>query len=505
MMYQVIRKLVMSVFAVILGAYQTPVFALEWILRPSLNVEQVYSDNIRLTDTNKQSALVTEVRPGISINGSSPISQFDLNYSAQALYNAQGDSGLDVNNQLQMNTDYELVRDRLFVESSSSISQQNVSNRQTASDNISGGNNTSTVSTFKLSPYWRPHFQGFADGEFRVTYDKVSSKGGESSLSDTSSFSQNINLNSGNDFSLFSWSLLFNNSERSNSDSEDVSFQDSQAEVRYAIGREWSVFAQAGQSSNSFASNSDSSNNGISYTFGGQWQPSQRFRVEAGYGNNRFVTVEVSPFNRLHWTTTYTNNDIGLNTGDTWNTNLNYTTRRSIWNLSYSEDTVTTQQLLLNQAIFETTDDPLQNPVNSGVLRDTRLQTLTDEVFITKTAALSVSFRTGKSDVSVNVSKTLRTFEQSGDDEDVSSLSASWNWQFTRRSSSNLQAGWQKTESDGLNAFSDERYNFSATLTRNILARLNASLSYQYIDQSSNDNLNSYSENRMTANLSLQY
>jgi len=508
MMYQVIRNIALYTAGAVIVIYQTPVVALDWTIRPSLNIEQIYSDNIRLTDTNKQSALVTDVSPGVSINGSSPISNFDFNYRVQGLYNAQGDSGLDVNNQLQMNTDYQLIRDRFFVESSSSISQQNVSNRQIANDNISGGSNSSTVSTFSLSPYWTPHFKGFADGEFRVTYDTVSSKGGESSLSDTDSFSQNINLNSGNDFSLFSWSFSFNNSERSNSDGEDVSFQDSQAEIRYAIGREFSVFARAGQSSNSFASNSDSHNNGISYTLGGQWQPSQRFRLEAGMGNNRFVTVEVTPFNRLHWITTYTNNDIGLNTGDTWNTNLNYTSRRSVWNLSYSEDTVTTQQLLLDQQVFETTDafgNQIQNPLDNGVLRDTSLQSLTDEVFITKTAALSVSFRTGKSDISADVSKTLRFFELSGNDEDVTSLSASWNWQFTRRSSSNLRAGWQKTESDGVNAFSDERFDFSATITRNILSRLNGSINYQYIDQSSNDNLNSYSENRITANLSLQF
>ena len=101
--------------------------------------------------------------------------------------------------------------------------------------------------------------------------------------------------------------------------------------------------------------------------------------------------------------------------------------------------------------------------------------------------------------------KTLRTFEQSGRDEEVTGISASWNWRFARRTSSRLRAGWQQTKSDGLNAFSDERYNFSAALTRNILARLNGSIEYRYVDQSSNDNLNSYSENRITANLSLQF
>jgi len=507
MTYNSTRKLFFCISTAFLAMQHTPASALDWRLRPTFSLREIYSDNIALASSNEKSALVTEVSPGLSLSGSSPISTFDLNYSLQGIYNAQGDSGLDIHNQLQMNTDYEFVRNKLFVESSSSISQQNVSNRSIASDNISGENSSSTVSTFSLSPYWTPHFKSFADGEFRVTYDRVSSKGGESSLSDSNTFSQNINLNSGRDFSLISWSASFNNSVQNNNEGESISFQDSQLELRYAIGREYSVFARGGQSSNSFASQSDSSNNGISYTFGGQWEPSQRFRLEGGYGNNRFITVEITPIiNRLHWITTYTNNDIGLNTGDTWNTELNYTTRRSVWALTYTEETITTQQLLLDEQIFTTTDafgNQITTP--SSNTRSTRLPSLTDEVFVTKTAELSVSFQTGKSDLDAEIFKTIRTFELSENDEEVTGASASWNWQFSRQSSSNLSTSWQKTESDGANSFSDKRFDFSASVTRNFLARLNGSLEYRFTEQSSDDNLNNYSENRITANLSVQF
>jgi len=499
------RKLLFYISTAILALQHTSAFALDWQLRPTLSLTEIYSDNITLASSDEKSALVTEVRPGISLTGSSPISTFDLNYSLQGIHNAQGDSGLDINNQLQMNTDYEFIRNKLFVESSSSISQQNVSNRGIASDNISGDSSSTTISTFSLSPYWTPHFKTFADGEFRVTYDRTSSKGGESSLSDSNTFSQNVNLNSGRYFSLISWSASVNNSVQNNNEGESIRFQSSQLELRYALGREFSVFARGSQSSNSFASNSDSSNNGIAYTFGGQWEPSQRFRLEAGYGNNRFITVEITPIiNRLHWITTYTNNDIGLNTGDTWNTELNYNTRRSVWAVTYTEDTVTTQQLLLDEQIFTTTDafgNQIITPSSNN--RNTRLPSFTDEVFVTKTADLSVSFRTGKSDLNANVSKTIRTYELRQVDEEVTAVSAGWSWQFSRQSSSNLTSSWQKTESDGTNSFSDKRFDISASVTRNFLSRLNGSLEYRYTEQSSDDNLNNYSENRITANLSL--
>lgn len=503
------RKLfVMCASTFFLFFYNTS-WALDWNVSTGLNLEEIYSDNIRLSDANKKSAFVTEVSPSISINGASARSRFDLNYRMQNLYNARGEEGLEINNQLQMNSKYEFYKKRLFLDSSASISQQNVSNRRIASDNISGSEDSTTVNTFLISPYWTPHFNGFADAEFRATYDRVEADEGNSELSETNSFSQNVRINSGRYFSLFSWFLSFNNSVRSNSDSEDVEFQDSQAEIRYAISREFSVFARVGHSSNSFASNSSSNNNGTSYTFGGQWRPSQRFSVEAGYGNNNFVTVEIRPFNRLHWITTYRNNDIGTNTGDTWNTELNYYTRRSDWRASYSEQTLTTQQLLLEQQIFSV---PVNTTDSQGNIIDTqdiffnvRLPTLTDEVFISKTAQISVSFRTGKSDISAEIFKTIRTFELSQNDEEVTGVSASWNWQFLRRTSSIFRSRWQITESDGVDAFSDKRFDVSVALRRNILARLNGTIEYRFVDQQSDDNLNSYSENRVTASLSLRF
>jgi len=65
--------------------------------------------------------------------------------------------------------------------------------------------------------------------------------------------------------------------------------------------------------------------------------------------------------------------------------------------------------------------------------------------------------------------------------------------------------GWQKTESAGLNSFTDNRFDASIFITRRILKRLDGSLGYSYINQDSTSNFNSYTENRITANLSLQF
>jgi hypothetical protein len=512
---KVIRNIIVRVSGAFFLVVHSSVWALNWTVHPSLDFEEVFSDNINQTNSDKESAFVTEISPGISVNGTSAVSTFDFNYRMQTLYNAGGNSGIDINNQLQMNTNYEFVRNKLYLDSSSSISQQNVSNRRIASDNISGGEDTTNVATFRISPYWTPHFKEYADGVFRATYDRVSTDGGSSELSDTDTFSQNIILTSGRRFSYINWSLAFNNSHQKNSDSEDVDFQDSLAVIRYALGRKFNVFARVGHSNNSFAGDSESNNNGVFYTFGGEWRPNQSFRLEAGYGNNSFVTVDISPFRRLHWITTYTNNDIGLNTGgngETWDTALNYNTRRSVWTLSYNEQTTTTQEVLLDDQIFSVEDAFGDRDVNLDGNLNPRLPSLTDDVFIAKRAQLSVSFRTGKSDLSANIFRTTRDFELSGNEEKVTGISGSWDWRFTRRSSLLLRSGWQKTESDGVDSFSDKLFNVSARATRNFItrlggrsARLDGYLEYRFLDQNSDDNLNSYQENRVTAGLTLQY
>ncbi len=504
-----IRKLSHSVLSFTVIFFSGQVYSLDWRLTTNLNVEETFSDNILQTNQNEKTAFVTDVSPGLSLSGVSPWSRFDLNYRLQSLYNAGGSSGIDLNNQLQMNTHYEFVRNRLYVDSSSSISQQNTSNRRIRTDNLSGSSNSTDVQTFRLSPYWTPHFNEYANGEFRVTYDRVDTSGGDSQLSQTDSLSQNIRLNSGRFFKRVGWRLEFNNSTRNNSDSENVDFQDALLELRYTFLRDWNTFFRTGYSNNSFSSTTDSNNNGVFYTFGGQWKPSNRFRVQAGIGNNRFVTVEVMPFNRLRWITTYSNNDIGLNTGDVWNTSISYNTRRSVWTASYSEQTMTTQQLLLDEQIFTVNDAFGDRNTNILETQDpyynSSLPSLTDEVFINKNANISGSIRTGKSVFSSELYWITRSYEISQNDEEVVGISGSWSWDMIKKTRLNVRANYQETSSNGENSFSDTRYEFSVGLTRNILSRLNTRVEYRFVDQSSDDQLNDYVENRISASLNYRF
>ncbi len=476
-------------------------WALNLRFSPSVFLQEVYSDNIRLAPKGEeQSAWVTAITPGFFVNGQSGRYNLNLNYRLQGIYNAGGDSGIDLNHQLQYTSNYILSPGRFFVQSRSSISQQNISNTRIVSDNFTGDqSNTATISTFGIAPTWTPRFGSYANGMARASYDRVSSSQGP--LSDTDSFSQNVMLNSGRYFSKVGWRLNFNNRINQNSSGEDIRFQDSNALLRYNLNRKFSLIAQGGYANNDFQSTTGFSRNGFYYNFGGQWRPSQRFSVSAGYGNNSYVTVFISPFQRLQWTTTYRNNDVGTNTGNVWQTNLRYFTARSVVNLTYNEDTTTVQQVLLeNQFDF---DGTLLEPDDPNFGQDTNFNfglvpTLIDDVFVRRRGELSYSYRTGKSILSTNVFTERRTFQESQVKDEVYGINGTWMWRFMPRTNTFLSSGYQVTDTD----FStDNRFDMAFRVQRSILRQLNGNIEYRYINQSSNSNINSFDENRITLNL----
>ncbi|MBE0437090.1 MAG: TIGR03016 family PEP-CTERM system-associated outer membrane protein [Methylomicrobium sp.] len=490
------RFIVASFSGYLIWGCSTNAWALNLRFRPSIFLQEVYSDNIRLAPKGEEeSAWVTAITPGFFVNGQSGRYNLNLNYRLQSIYNAGGDSNIDLNQQLQFNGNYIVSPGRFFVQARSSISQQNISNTRIVSDNFTGDRgNTSTISTFGIAPIWTPRFGSYANGMVRASYDRVSSSDGP--LSDTDSFSQNVMLNSGRYFSRVGWRLNFNNRINRNSSGEEIRFQDSNALLRYNLNRKFSLLAQGGFANNDFRSTTGFSRNGFYYNFGGQWRPSQRFSISAGYGNNSFVTVFISPFQRLQWTTTFRNNDVGTNTGNVWQTNLRYFTPRSVVNLTYNEDTTTVQQVLFDIIPFE--DDP-DNPTDlDSILFNPANPSLIDDVFVRKRGQLSYSYRTGKSIVSANVFTERRTFQESQVKDEVYGIRGTWMWRFMPRTNTFLSSGYQVTDTD---SSTDNRFDVAFRVQRSILRQLNGNIEYRYINQSSNSNINSFDENRISLNL----
>jgi uncharacterized protein (PEP-CTERM system associated) len=493
------------------------VFAFDWRLRPSLSMSEVFTDNLQLSENAKKSGFISEVAPGISMQGISPWSNMDLNYRLQGLYNAGGRDAVDINHQLQFNSLYQALRNTLFLQTSSSISQQNSTNSFIATDNLTGNNNRVETKNFSVSPYWTPRFGQYASGLFKIgynksTFDNVNSSLGANTdlaISDSESFIRQANLTSGSKFNTVRWNLGYSSNEQSRTTGNDVLFEQYQGDARYFINRKYNVFFQGGYENNDYQTLNNSISNGFFYTFGGQWSPSQYYSLEAGYGNNRHVTVRYNPSTNLTSNITYRNKSVGLNEGDSWDANFNYRIKQAIINFTYSQETTTVQnQLLQLSEQFRVFDQNNIDPLNP--LLNLNSPNFVDSVIISKNARLGLNYATGKSTYNAAIYNTRRSYELSANDQqdDVYGASAGWQWQFQPRLNFYLQPTWQTIDNS---TSSNQRYDIALGLSRAIPINLgrpltmNTRLEFRHINQKSDLSTNDFMENRATANFAVLF
>lgn len=492
------------------------VCAFDWRLRPSLSMSEIFSDNLELSENAKKSGFVSEVAPGISVLGSSPWSNLNLDYRLQGLYNAGGRDAVDINHQLQMNSVYQAVRNTLFLQTSSSISQQNSNNSFIATDNISGNNNRIEARNFSISPYWTPTFGQYASGVVKVGYEKSTFENVNSdidnnslAISDSETYLKQVNLSSGSKFNIVKWGLGYSSQDQSRDSGDDVFFEQYQADARYFISRKYNLFFQGGYENNDYQTLNDNISNGFFYTFGGQWSPSQYYSVEAGYGNNKHVTVQYNPSANLTSSVTYRNKDVGLNLGNSWDANINYRLQQANLNFTYTQETTTVQNQLRQYAEqFKVFDQTSIDPLNP--LLNLNIPSYVDSVIVSKNARLAINYTTGKSTYNAAIYNTQRSYESilDGQQDDVYGATAGWQWQFQPRLNFYLQPTWQSIDNA---TSSNQRYDLALGLSRAIPINLgrpltmNTRLEFRHINQKSDLSENDYMENRATANFAVLF
>ena len=502
---------------ILLGGRQA--HAMQWQYRPNMTMSEIFDDNLNLSQAAKVGGEVSEFAPGVIVSGYSPVDSFNLNYRLQGLYNAQNNDAVNVYHQLHMNSLFQPVANTFYVQTSSSIGQQNASNSLLAGDNIAGKNNRAQTETFTVTPYLTPHFGQYATGlikeGFTGNYVQMPDNSAITStivnpISNSHTLLTQGGLTSGVYFKNFNWSLNYSSKEQHNDSGSLVRIENYAANTRYFVNRVFSVFTETGYENNGYLTNGAANRikNGFYYTVGGKWQPSWWYSLQAGFGNNSQATLRFNPSENMTSHVTYYYKTVGLNLGSSWNAGVNYTTSMSKWVLSYGQETSTVQDLLANQDVFAS------NPLTGGGLTpgfNFSLPSLVNDVIISKTADINFTYRTGKSVISASVFNTRRNYQFSQEFDTLYGASANWQWQAIPRLTYHLRPFWQSTETTSRTSFNSQYYGVSTGLTRGIpinLGRplvLNSSLELRHVEQSSSGSGASYIENRATANFFVQF
>ncbi len=503
-------RIVISV--VVAFVFHSSVYAGQWYVTPALNFIETFSDNINLAPSgSEKSAFVSQINPGISVQHRGGRTNLNLNYQMQNIINQGGGGGVNIHNQLFATGASELVRNRLFLNAASSISQQNIVNTgRVTTSNINSTANRTDVYTASVNPVWTPYFGGYANGVVRLGYDFVNTSTAATGTSNI--YSVNAQLQSGYKFSNIGWRLGYNDSYSDRSLGGNVRFRSYNGEIRYYFTRKYAAILSFGNSSNNFQSNTNTNQNGSYYLAGFAWTPTQKFSLEGGYGQNlQYVQIRVAPSIRTNLSVRFQHSDVGTNTGDVWNAALSHQTGRTNWQARYFEDTTTTQQLLLNQNPF---NQAISNTV-AGVSSNLSLPSLTNQVIVRKQGQLSVSGVTGRSTLNLALFHSRREFQLSLTRDTSIGAAVSWRWRFTPRTNSVLGLSWNRnTTINSAGLVLNQRnniYDVSFRLTRNIgdyfniAKNINGSVEYRFIKQDSSNPTFSYDENRIVALLNILF
>lgn len=301
-----------------LGCITFPVFAGTWTITPTLTLNVTATDNLELSDTNKQSSLITNISPGISIDGSGGRAKLRLNYSMNNLfYSANPSQNNQTQNALNAFGTLEAVENWLFIDASGNIYQQAISPFGAApissSVNTNVNNNITETSTYQISPYIRGSFGSFADYQLRYSLSSTSSQGGDTYDSTTRTWLGSIEGNTR--LANFGWSAYFN--AQSIDQGNLWTTEDNRVNVAltYHITPQFNVSLIGGREEQNFISRQKQSNSSNGYGFA--WSPTERTKIEF-----RRVDRFFGPSNTF---------------------NFSHRTARTAWTMSASEEATSTQ------------------------------------------------------------------------------------------------------------------------------------------------------------------
>lgn len=180
--------------------------AANWTITPTVSANETWTDNVALVDKGKESDLVTDVSPGIRIEGRGARLRLNFDYAFHQLYYNKDSTRDETQNYLNASGALEAVEKWMFVDFSGNISQQSLSafGKQSPSS-INVNRNRTETSTYRVSPYVRGAFGTTADYELRYQATTTRADSGQASNSDTSTWSANLKGATG--FANLAWSL----------------------------------------------------------------------------------------------------------------------------------------------------------------------------------------------------------------------------------------------------------------------------------------------------------
>lgn len=460
-------------------------WAAKWSVTPSLTLSETYTNNVNIGGTgNEQSEFITQINPAITVSGKGRRLQLDFSYNMQNLLYAKNDDRNATFHQLRAHALATLVEDALFVDMSSSVSQQAISLRERSpTDNLTISGNRTDAVKFHVSPYLRHAFGDVAASELRYGYDKTYY---DATGFDSEANSYSAKITSGATFKTFPWGLGYSRNEirASGPSASGAIFEVYTADLRYVASRKLIFTAAGGYENNEYETAPlRQKPSGSFWNTGLIWNPTSRTSVQGSYGKRFF--------------------------GNNYAFSANHVTRRSTWKVSYGENVTTVNLLQPESRIFMISDpstgsifvDPQTGlPILMAVI----IPTLTNDVYISKRWQASLGYKLKRNNFSFLMFNERRFFERTDELQRIRGGNVSWGLQLAPHSNLSINSGVQHIEYS-LDNQADDFWNVGATLNHDIQRNVKGAVELRHAVRNSTGAINESSENRIVARLTVTF
>ena len=470
----------------------------EWATDAGMAVGTYYSDNICLSDLDKKDQWVGTARPDIAVNGSG--GRFSMNLNAGVEYNSLGQSdvscaagqGRNLANReavvprVNMNSEFEMLRDWLTVEATA-FAGQNPINPFAAGGNDAINARENTNITYRYGVGARSERRIDDRARFAARYNYDEQYNAIALLGDSTSNSAQVSL--GTDPAAARLSLGISANYRRVEFEESTlrpafsnDFGSAEVNTAFRINRFFALDGRAGEEFNDFLS-VDEDIDGSFWDAGFSWTPNTRVSVSAGYGERFF--------------------------GATPRLEASYRHKRSDVIISYLR-TVTLPRNLRGQ--FARPDEPFPD---LDELPGDPLGGIGQETFIgqgpiqSDTLSLNWGFQARRTGLRLNARESQQTRFETGASATFRNVSLTLTRQLGAYMSTDLSVGWRKNEGDddsiGLFGQQIEAWTGSWGISRRLGNDTTLSLRYRYTDQQANNDFNTFTENRVSLNLRFRF
>lgn len=300
----------------------------DWKFSPLIEVRETYTDNLRLQRPGlERSEWITEITPGFVLRNHGRRFRFDASYRFRyfAGLNDPDDRVDRTQSQLGATLQAELIDNLLYFDGSASISQQAISAFEPLPGDNAFSNNRSEVRGYRATPSLRHSFGNTASVQLSYTHDMVDA--GHDAVGTSEGDTLAFSLASGSTFDTLGWNVQASRQQVDYEFAPETTSTSGSLGLRYVLGRTLALTANVGHDEYDYQALGGETG-GRSWSAGFNWAPSSRTRVDATAGKRYY--------------------------GSSYYLNASHRTRRTAWDLNYSDAVTTTRAQYLLPSTVDT-------------------------------------------------------------------------------------------------------------------------------------------------------